>query len=421
MPLGVDIGASADTLATTERTRGRVGPSPEDDRTEIGWGRLDGHDVVIKAGSGVLRDRLRREAEILRRVDGPPVVRLEELAEGADHTELVTRRFGSLTLAETGLLDPWECGASLVAFCDAIEMLHGTGWAHGSLDASHVLVDPGEGVELCSLGDASETDTAEGRTAVVADHDGLAGVVVEVLERPPGFDSPRVRRMWRRAARRAVPNLLSARGLRTPGQVREILSEAKLPGTERLAEPDSEPDSGSEPESGSELGVERQSDVERETRRDPKIRLLALALALAVVSGTAAWLAGAGPSTADTAPSCVDVDGDGSCDDVRVEGQEVSVNGRVYAVGSSGDLARLGDWNCDGRATVALLRPASGQVFVFDGWSPGEGRTIEAEFVGQWPEAKDIVEQSTCGAVQLSMEDGSTVDSSSGSAAERGD
>ena len=29
----------------------------------------------------------------------------------------------------------------------------------------------------------------------------------------------------------------------------------------------------------------------------------------------------------------------------------------------------MGDWNCDGVATVAVVRPGSGEVFVFDGWA----------------------------------------------------
>ncbi len=56
----------------------------------------------------------------------------------------------------------------------------------------------------------------------------------------------------------------------------------------------------------------------------------------------------------------------------------VSAEGERYAVGRPGDRTVVGDWDCDGRATVALLRPGTGEVYVFDGWA-GPGRDLTAE------------------------------------------
>jgi hypothetical protein len=36
-----------------------------------------------------------------------------------------------------------------------------------------------------------------------------------------------------------------------------------------------------------------------------------------------------------------------------------------------GDRVSLGDWNCDGEVTPAVLRPTTGAVFVFDKWATG--------------------------------------------------
>ena len=33
-------------------------------------------------------------------------------------------------------------------------------------------------------------------------------------------------------------------------------------------------------------------------------------------------------------------------------------------------MVAVGDWDCDGSATSAVLRPATGDVFLFGGWSP---------------------------------------------------
>ena len=51
---------------------------------------------------------------------------------------------------------------------------------------------------------------------------------------------------------------------------------------------------------------------------------------------------------------------------------EVRVDGRSagrFALGRAGDVAVVGDWTCRGATTPALYRPATGELFVFDGWA----------------------------------------------------
>jgi hypothetical protein len=43
--------------------------------------------------------------------------------------------------------------------------------------------------------------------------------------------------------------------------------------------------------------------------------------------------------------------------------------GGRYEVGRPGDEVASGDWDCDGTPTVALVRPSTGEVFVFEGWA----------------------------------------------------
>ena len=47
----------------------------------------------------------------------------------------------------------------------------------------------------------------------------------------------------------------------------------------------------------------------------------------------------------------------------------------TYAVGRDGDVPVVGDWDCDGTATLALYRRASGEVFRYDTW-PGDGPLV---------------------------------------------
>jgi hypothetical protein len=75
------------------------------------------------------------------------------------------------------------------------------------------------------------------------------------------------------------------------------------------------------------------------------------------------------PTCPPATPPAADVDGDGCPEALRIEGETVTVGATTWVVGRAGDRPAVGDWDCDGRATVALLRPATGEVFVFGSWA----------------------------------------------------
>jgi hypothetical protein len=83
-------------------------------------------------------------------------------------------------------------------------------------------------------------------------------------------------------------------------------------------------------------------------------------------SGAAAPAVAACPELAGPA---ADVDGDGCAEAVVVEGGTISAGTARWTLGEPGDLAAVGDWDCDGADSPALLRPATGDVFVFPGWA----------------------------------------------------
>lgn len=72
-----------------------------------------------------------------------------------------------------------------------------------------------------------------------------------------------------------------------------------------------------------------------------------------------------------------DVDDDGCPDPVTLDGRVAQVGSVRVELGDAGDLVALGDPDCDGVATPALLRPSTGEVFVFRTWSLSD--PIEAE------------------------------------------
>ena len=54
-----------------------------------------------------------------------------------------------------------------------------------------------------------------------------------------------------------------------------------------------------------------------------------------------------------------------------VHGNVVERAGRRWAVGKAGDVVAIGRWNCDGESLPAVLRPATGQIWVFSAWPDG--------------------------------------------------
>jgi hypothetical protein len=77
------------------------------------------------------------------------------------------------------------------------------------------------------------------------------------------------------------------------------------------------------------------------------------------------------PAPSAPAPGTVlaDHDGDGCPSPVVLGDGAVELAGTRYLVGAPGDLLAVGDWDCDGRATVGLVERPSGLVYLFERWA----------------------------------------------------
>ncbi|HEV2766472.1 MAG TPA: protein kinase [Acidimicrobiales bacterium] len=381
--------------------------------------------IVKQAASGDAADRLRREAEILRQASHPGVVELvgiDELHGGG--AALTTAFVAGGTLGDSaGRLEPAAMARVVAGLATTLADLHDRGIVHGRVRADHVLVagTSGEPV-LCGLAEARTVERpAEAAPDATDDTEALAHLVATLTS--PHSDH------LTGALRQAVERWHAGAARPTSRSLAVALAGLV---------PDQPPAAGPGTTSGRSLPPRRPP----APRRRPGPRWLAVAGAVAVTVGIAAAVAlvfaGGGPpspaavdipvaaavperSTSTSAPAttstvpplttvpppptteapvrvfpppecppadppAADVDGDGCPDPVEVSDGVVAAAGARWQVGAPDDLVVIGDWDCDGLATAAVVRPSSGHVWTFPRWADDrDGEGVVAEPVGVVP------------------------------------
>ena len=297
-------------------------------------------------------DRLRHEAAALDAAAGAGCVELRDLVEEADGgARLVTAWVGGGSLATALPPGPARARALATGLARSLAELHGRGVVHGAVAPEHVLLE-GDRPVLCGLGgarlpgDASGPSPDDDVVALLALVDALVGDAHGAL----------------------------------PDRLRAVVAAGSGGGAAAVAdrlgavEPDPQPPRR-------ELRPRRPVPE----RRSPPVRGLVVtsagALALLAVA-VATWRAGDGsvpppaPPTTTAAPACAaaprsaaDLDGDGCPEAVAVAGGVITAGDRRWRVGETEDLIAVGDWDCDGRATAAVVRPTTGEAWVYDGWA----------------------------------------------------
>jgi hypothetical protein len=349
----------------------------------------------------------------------------DDSVEGRASAEIRTRFAGDPVTHWSGSVGAVAgLGAAVAA---TLADLHDIGMVHGRLDATHILVGDDGRPRLCGL---SHPDGA-------APHDDVAAlglVLGEVLERAtPGPRSWPWHGRSSAAHRRALEQVLARASDPVPSRrpnARLLASSilSAVPGAELPAT--GSPFPGPEPayvppdeELLDLVFTHEQTDDERWAQAfgdDPsepagaagpepppvrdggssraRVAAGSGAVAVAAIAAGVVFVGGWGSRGSAAPPDAVrasspagqagcpvaaapaaDVDGDGCPEALVVEGGSVRAGAAGWTLGQPGDLIAVGDWECDGRAAPALLRPATGDVFVFPGWAAeGEPVTVEA-------------------------------------------
>jgi hypothetical protein len=342
---------------------------------EVRPDRLGGEPLArrrVPVPAGPRRLRLRDTAETLARLGHPGIATVVDVVEVDESCVDVVRMLGTDgTLDDRGPLTVDAVRGLLGEVAAALAAAHGAGVAHGHVSPANVLLRDGRPV-LADFG------LREARTGLPvadpfrADVRDLATMGNELID--PAGPSPVAEPL--RALLRWVADDPDA----SLGDLRRGLAS-----TEGPAPPPPPPPP---------LHVVPTSDAAGGRRRVPAALVGVAALVLGLVAGAAVVVApGIARSRPAPEPACAaveaplraDVDGDG-CDDPvewRADDAEVAYPGPDgtlvrFRVGRPGDDLVLGDWDCDGTATAAVVRPDTGQTFVFDAWA-ADGETLAAE------------------------------------------
>ena len=332
----------------------------------------------------------------------------------------MTDYVGPRTLATMGRVTT-ERAATLVAdLAWTVADLHTAGQVHGAVCPEHALV-AGDRVVLCGF-------ATDGAATPADDVNGIGRCLGALLE--PDLDEEPIpdRRPWRRTPwigyrHRALLTLADQATHDEPGRrpAARALADAVLQAGGGTVEP--------EPTRAMPNLAQALVDlVAVRLRRHPRLddepprrhrRVAALAVVGVVVMGLGVMgttrSTSEVPVTAAASPTfapepSTDLDGDGRPEVVRLGTGWIEVDGRRYRVGRPGDAIALGDWDGDGRATVALLQRRTGTVWRFATWDPDA--SVAAEPVGDYPGAIDLEERPAEGHDQLLVRrsDGTTAE-----------
>ena len=386
--------------------------------------RSEGGLIAIKQVSAERSADIQREADLLRRLDHPGLVRFVDIVETADggralHTEFVN----SDTWASRPLTDPAERAAGMAALAAVVADLHQLGVAHLQLTPPHILHGENDLPVLCGLTTAAEAtpenrhtdlsaladlchDPALGRGALAAKLFSLADAAragtLSARELARQLDQLATRRPTRAAPVRVAgggvleglkrccrPKPL----LRTGAVVLAVLAAFVIGA--RSGDPEPPPaapapahDEGPDELAGASQGLLDEYDpvdgtgpvAESEVvgERDPIAEPDPVALL---------------DPLAEPDPTAVSV---------REAAAVIEHGGRRYAIGATGDFVEAGDWDCDGQVTAAIVRPSTGGIVLFDAW-PGPGETISLPV--RWsvdsPTGADAVAHGPCDLLRV--------------------
>ena len=334
--------------------------------------------LVVKRGGAAEAGRLRAEGERLRRASHPGVVELVRSGPDGEGWEL-RMVHGGRPLEAADDLTTAQAAALVAGVASTVADLHDLGLVHGRIDPSHVLRGEHGRAILCGFGDGSNPSSPADDVAALG---ALLGDLVgsEAEGEPIPERRWRRRRAWAGWDRRALLLLAdqataepptrrpSARRLAAAvaATVPTPVASARLHGAADAESPRAPTATGAAPaaqdvdpmaslRAGALVGA-----GDRTVRRPVLVAGVVGAVLVAIGVGQLD-----GPPPEEPSPRASAAGPVPEEVAAPLPGGELTVAGVRYRVGRPGDVVLVDDWDCDGTPTPALLRPSTGEVFVF--------------------------------------------------------
>lgn len=343
--------------------------------------RLVAVKVAVAAGDDL---SLVREAAMLTVARHPGVAPLVGLARDEDHLELLTTWIGTRSLLDARSLTPGQAVAVAGSLAATVADLHRRGVVHGAIEPSHVLLDSLGRPVLCSFGRAQLVGPPGAGPARPSDDVcALGELLADLVGRPDDPELVPSRRFGRRHEQHLHGDVLT------------------LADHARAHDATIRPSAAALASALADLAPEATA-VRPRRRRWSTVGITVLAGAAGVAAiGTSVIGASAGPDATRSTTTIA----------TRAAAPTVELAGRRYEVGRAGDRAHVAHWRCDGDRQVILVRPTTGEVFLFDDVpAAGEERAVPAfvEIPGA-TDARAVGADDPCPSLVVEQDDGQAV------------
>lgn len=285
------------------------------------------------------------------------------------------------------VLDPEEVAevARVVAF--ALTRVHAGGLGHGAVDVDHLRVGDDGLVFL------APSRPPEGAATPPNDVRALGELIVELLATAPPREpvlvpKPRWPRRRRRASLMEPPSpaeaLAEIARQANPEEGRTPPSAATIAAQIALRVPGARPPGRRPPSPDRALGQAAAAvPAHPPSRMGGAVFAVALVVLLAIAGAAAATLHGRSSPPPEVVPTDLPPSTTTIASRVWPTGELAGPDGR-FTVGVPDDVVLAGDWLCRDEPLPALLRPATGEVWVFDRW-PSDDEELAGRPVGTVP------------------------------------
>lgn len=346
-------------------------------------------------------EQLKRLVETLDHLSHPSVVTVESATFGSHRAEVTLSDVAGTTLATSNFAIQ-EYARAIASSAAALAHVHEQGYSLNTINDNTFVIRSDQSAVLVAVDDANNESTEAQKLdvkwlcALATDH---LPATDPLRDRINNVNDSSIQEAIKRILTKGQNGELNARELAE--QLRHSLwFDTPHPSPQRNTMKHARPS---------------------RTRNVPLKKIAFVAAVVAIAGLAVNSIFSDNPRVNDTAEaatnSCAlrinahhDIDGDGCKDSFEIKGGMITLNSDLstrFTVDETDAQLLLGDWYCDGKQRLAMLRPQSGGIYVFETWPNAKAR-IDGNKVGQLSGATRIHSEraQTCDVLTVETKSG---------------